>query len=410
MVFNNDGYMVIEGGARVVIARNNPDAITQLGTGGRIVSEAETDYIQWNLGNTAAGAFTIPFTRVTPSVVEIPLTFTINSAGDAGGRVYFSTYRGGWDNNLYKPAEITNMQGQDGDPNNSENVVDRFWILEPNNYTTKPATEINFTYIDDEHTAASNSITEGSLFAQRWNSSTNQWGDWFGTFGTANTVNNTVSSGAVTAANFFRVWTLVDQDNPLPVELLSFTATCLGEKAYLQWTTVSESNNDYFTIERLTTDLSSDEDGNWIRVGTVKGAGNSSTIRNYFFTDESHPSPFGEGQGVGFYRLSQTDFDGTNSAYSPVTSYPCNGSMVQESIRAYLDQEKNIAIEIISDHPFEGTACLYDMALKKIVYIPVHAPGGISYTILGGLNICPGIYVLSVADNYQTYTQKLSIR
>lgn len=73
----------------------------------------------------------------------------------------------------------------------------------------------------------------------------------------------------------------------------------------LYWSTASETNNSYFTIERST-------DGeNFESIGTEKGAGNSSSIYNYNFWDEN---PL---QGVSYYRLKQTDFDGKYS-YSKI--------------------------------------------------------------------------------------------
>lgn len=105
----------------------------------------------------------------------------------------------------------------------------------------------------------------------------------------------------------------------LPVELVSFTGKCTDEEqVILNWATASETNNDYFEVQRNIGMLEG-----WKSVGTVKGAGNSSTIRNYEFTDVSSLS-FGDGQGERFYRLKQTDYDGKYE-YSPITSvhFPC---------------------------------------------------------------------------------------
>jgi len=88
-------------------------------------------------------------------------------------------------------------------------------------------------------------------------------------------------------------------DNPaLPIELISFEAACNTGNVYLSWATASEINNDYFTIER------SKDGTNWKIAGTVNGAGNSSVMLNYSFTDVE---PYNE---VSYYRLKQTDFDG----------------------------------------------------------------------------------------------------
>ena len=75
----------------------------------------------------------------------------------------------------------------------------------------------------------------------------------------------------------------------------------------LSWSTLSETNNDFFTIERS-------QDGiQWQVVATVKGAGDSKQTLFYNFTDSIPLS------GVSYYRLKQTDFDGT-FAYSKIVS------------------------------------------------------------------------------------------
>ncbi|MBI4932020.1 MAG: T9SS type A sorting domain-containing protein [Bacteroidetes bacterium] len=91
-----------------------------------------------------------------------------------------------------------------------------------------------------------------------------------------------------------------------PVELLSFTAECKDNKVFSNWQTASEFNNDYFLLERS-------RDGSvFSPIATVKGTGNSSTIKNYSFTDTD---PL---QGKTYYRLSQTDFDGSTKTYTPI--------------------------------------------------------------------------------------------
>jgi hypothetical protein len=66
----------------------------------------------------------------------------------------------------------------------------------------------------------------------------------------------------------------------------------------LNWETSSELNNDYFTIER------SDDAKNWTEVEVIQGHGNSTTSNIYAVFDNTHFD------GVVYYRLKQTDFDG----------------------------------------------------------------------------------------------------
>ena len=87
--------------------------------------------------------------------------------------------------------------------------------------------------------------------------------------------------------------------NPLPVTLLYFTAKANKENTVLlNWSTTSENNNDYFTIER------SKHASRFEYVSKVPSGGNSTIKQDYSFTDFL-PLP-----GVSYYRLTQTDKDG----------------------------------------------------------------------------------------------------
>jgi hypothetical protein len=93
----------------------------------------------------------------------------------------------------------------------------------------------------------------------------------------------------------------------LPISLLSFTATSLGSVVVLDWTTASETDNDYFTVER------SADGSHFIPVLRIPGAGNSITTLDYTSVDDG-PLP-----DLSYYRLRQTDLDGT-SAISQVVA------------------------------------------------------------------------------------------
>lgn len=115
---------------------------------------------------------------------------------------------------------------------------------------------------------------------------------------------------------------IIDQSSgALPIELLSFEAREVNHKVALRWTTATELNNDFFTVER------SWNGTEWQTVDYVTGAGNSSYELNYSTWDNT---PF---NGVSYYRLKQTDFDGQFS-YSDIV--PVNlESDISAAIKAY---------------------------------------------------------------------------
>ncbi|MBP9581350.1 MAG: hypothetical protein KBE38_04250 [Ignavibacterium sp.] len=85
----------------------------------------------------------------------------------------------------------------------------------------------------------------------------------------------------------------------VPVELLSFTAQSTEAGVVLNWTTATEINNSGFTIER------GRDDENFAPISFVSGKGTTTEISNYNYVDTEIES------GKYYYRLKQTDFDGT---------------------------------------------------------------------------------------------------
>ena len=99
----------------------------------------------------------------------------------------------------------------------------------------------------------------------------------------------------------------------LPLRLISFTGKCNDNKIDLEWTTTSEMNNNYFTIER------SADGTKWQAVGTVMSAGNSSAVQKYSFTADEATG------AVSYFRLKQTDLDGRFNYFDILPVNNCNG-------------------------------------------------------------------------------------
>lgn len=83
-----------------------------------------------------------------------------------------------------------------------------------------------------------------------------------------------------------------------PINLINFDAELNKNQVDLNWTTVSEVNNDYFTVERSVNGYE------WEEIAKVDGAGNSSYRINY---EENDEKPY---EGISYYRLKQTDLNG----------------------------------------------------------------------------------------------------
>jgi len=107
---------------------------------------------------------------------------------------------------------------------------------------------------------------------------------------------DSAGNGGLADFNFDNI---VVNDTALPVEIINFKAISQTNGINLKWQTDTEINNYGFDIEK-----NIDNTG-WIKIGFIKGAGNSNNIKNYYFFDTS----INQGKQY-FYRLKQIDNSG----------------------------------------------------------------------------------------------------
>jgi hypothetical protein len=95
----------------------------------------------------------------------------------------------------------------------------------------------------------------------------------------------------------------------MPVELLSLTVSEYEGNIRVTWNTSSETNNNYFLLER-SLDLNK-----YDLIGKIEGSNNSNTIKTYSYIDKDNV----KGDYV-YYRLKQVDYDG-KSKYVGLIAY-----------------------------------------------------------------------------------------
>ncbi|MBW6484491.1 MAG: T9SS type A sorting domain-containing protein [Vicingaceae bacterium] len=125
----------------------------------------------------------------------------------------------------------------------------------------------------------------------------------------------------------------------LPIKLLNFNANYEQESGnvVLDWATISEINNDFFTVEKSVDGVTFEV------VSIVKGAGNSNELRTYDTLDRK---PY---IGTSYYRLKQTDFDGQFEYFNLVA----------------VKVEKEISDVTIYPNPVSGNGTLSLNVLEK---------------------------------------------
>jgi hypothetical protein len=286
-------------------------------------------------------------------------------------------------------VQNVNFNGVD----NSQFTIDRFWKIDASGYTAKPALmDLTFTYIDAEHSATGNAITENELGLQRWNSTINDWGDFLPAVN-IDVVANTIKIPTVSAANLYRWWTMpaMNGAHALPVELASFKGDCNTGRVQLNWSTASEMNNDRFTVERST-----DGARTWTAIKTVNGAGNSNKLIRYSYVDET---PF----ATTYYRLKQTDFDNT-SKYSNIIKVFCSGQEFSKDLELYPNPSSGFLA--VRNAP-EGASIAILNPIGDIVYTEKLRS---SSTDLDLQSLSNGVYLVTVNTGKGISTNKLVIK
>jgi len=110
---------------------------------------------------------------------------------------------------------------------------------------------------------------------------------------------------------YYTIGTLNYMISPLPIELIDFNAVKNDNKVDLFWSTATETNNDYFVVEKSKNGIDFEQ------LSTVKGAGNSINTIEYADVD------YNSYQGISYYRLKQVDFSGKFS-YSKIATVNFN--------------------------------------------------------------------------------------
>ncbi|MDD2636524.1 MAG: T9SS type A sorting domain-containing protein [Bacteroidales bacterium] len=149
-------------------------------------------------------------------------------------------------------------------------------------------------------------------------------------------------------------WTIkTKKDEPLPVELLYFTAECNGKDKVLTWETASENNSDYFQI------MASTDGKYFVPVAKVQAAGHSSQNIKYNYT------LIGQNDKT-YYRLKQVDFDGSSETFN-IIHIDC-GNDVNSQITAYPNPFDGKILYLNSTSTLINSVInIYD-ALGRLVY------------------------------------------
>ncbi len=187
----------------------------------------------------------------------------------------------------------------------------------------------------------------------------------------------------------------------MPIQLLSMDAEIRGENIVLTWSTASEVNNDFFTIERH------QNEGKVEMLASLPGAGNALTGNNYSFVD-NHPL-----SGTSYYRLKQTDYDGHTTQFDPIAvKY---SKYMRTNIRVYpnpvhADQQIQVELQGFEDQKEVLVVLLNQYGVEVFSKVVIQRGDAILTAIDPKQKLAPGLYFVTGSNENNIYKQKLVIR
>lgn len=239
----------------------------------------------------------------------------------------------------------------------------------------------------------------GDLVVARWNGSA--WENRSNTIigGITGTCGSfgTVTSDLLTAFSPFTFSSKSPLVNPLPVEWLSFSGKNNGQQNLLEWSTATEINNDYFTLERS-------EDGyQFTEVTTVKGSGNSSNVKKYQAVDNEPIN------GINYYRLKQTDFDGVEK-FAPNIVVLRNEKVVDYSV--YPNPAINeVAIYSEVDNQELVNVSVVDISGRRVIEKKSYSIKSGGFVSIDISQLQEGVYFINIeAENSSTVVKKKFVK
>lgn len=200
-------------------------------------------------------------------------------------------------------------------------------------------------------------------------------------------------------ANYYMTIGTTNLASPLPIELTAFSANCNDATVKIDWSTASEFNNLQFDISR------SNDAFTWETVSIVKSKGNSNMETNYSISDVR---PL---KGISYYRLQQTDIDGTTKYFDPV-SVSCPSVFSENAVSIFPNPANENFSVSIRNIPSTGYILieLLDMTGRKIFSKSLVASDENTITI-DSADIPAGSYLVRVIINDEIWgNQRIVLR
>jgi|GEM_PF-2428755 hypothetical protein len=269
-----------------------------------------------------------------------------------------------------------------------------------------------WTVMPDNYANASTAFYEMILYGRNYSNATTSNvshlkrntfcpGIWYVNGDDGGYKSGTVAGNVVTTdrdvMNGFSQFVIAINANPLPIELSAFEATCVDNHVKINWVSASETNNAFYTIERSCENTSSFQ-----TVGTVPGAGNSSSAIQYSYIDSTFPG------GTCYYRLKQTDINGSSNTLKTI-ALNCKEELQFSLINIFPNPAQN-ELNILFNSDADGLVevCLMDMLGQQLIIKDVPAQLGLNQTKLDMSPFSNAVYFVRINNSTKTFVRKVT--
>jgi len=208
----------------------------------------------------------------------------------------------------------------------------------------------------------------------------------------ASNVDNFRTSATITTTHFSQ-WTISSTDNALPVSLINFAGESKGGDVVLNWATASEVNNDRFEVERM-------EAGQFVSVGSVKGNGTTSEVKEYELIDAN------ASEGNNHYRLVQYDLDGKFEIFETITveHVAANGFDI------FPNPSSGNKLTVNLDNNASANASIKLYNSRGTLILERYAGGMVSIDVLDGKELSKGLYYIEYINNGTSNKRRVIVR
>lgn len=271
----------------------------------------------------------------------------------------------------------------------------RIWYVDVTNTSTPLTNTIEFDMSDGGVGAVPIATAGNYVLLYR----AGQTGNWTELTTASSISGDRVIFSGVTLSNdgYYTIGTRNYLVSPLPVELTQFDAVPNGDAVDVSWTTASEKDNAFFTVEKSRDGLAFEV------LGTQKGAGNTTSTTHYL---EKDTKPY---DGLSYYRLKQQDRNGQYS-YSAMIAVD-RGQLPDAEILVFPNpSDGNISINLkgFGKQAVELTVtdAMGRLCVSRSMTVQEAEE---SIQLSSDEQLAPGTYVLAISTKDAVYRRKIAV-